>query len=272
MSALVISTTTATAIEVQLEPPYSASVSLNDNSEDTTNSFGGVAYDSTKAPYSNSRARAQNYILNAESRVSVYEPKPKPPVELLDDSPSQYLYTSASASFTQRFVVNSAGQAVLRFAWDGNLYSDGNYGAGYYYNANVNSKDKFLSSTGFGSHYDNGSTSGGSTSVDSFKIFTLNFGAKDIGKTFNVSARLNTWAGNGGENDSAFDHVSNGFNGTPQAGYAYADFFNTATFGITSGAGSVISAAAPVPVPAAVWLFGSALMGLVGLRRKKTTA
>jgi hypothetical protein len=29
---------------------------------------------------------------------------------------------------------------------------------------------------------------------------------------------------------------------------------------------------APVPVPAAVWLFGSALMGIAGLRRRRARA
>ena len=29
---------------------------------------------------------------------------------------------------------------------------------------------------------------------------------------------------------------------------------------------------APVPVPAAVWLFGSGLMGLIGVARRKTTS
>lgn len=32
---------------------------------------------------------------------------------------------------------------------------------------------------------------------------------------------------------------------------------------------SVVSSASAVPVPAAAWLFGSALIGLVGIKRKK---
>ncbi len=33
-----------------------------------------------------------------------------------------------------------------------------------------------------------------------------------------------------------------------------------------------VSDASAVPLPAAVWLFGSALMGLVGVSRRKSTA
>lgn len=51
---------------------------------------------------------------------------------------------------------------------------------------------------------------------------------------------------------------------------AFSDTNITSTFGSTSGAWVVSTS--PVPVPAAVWLFGSALFGLVGLGRKKKSS
>lgn len=55
-----------------------------------------------------------------------------------------------------------------------------------------------------------------------------------------------------------------------------ADASNTGTFSFSGSAAANISVlgntVAPVPVPAAVWLMGSALVGLVGFRRKKQSA
>ena len=37
-------------------------------------------------------------------------------------------------------------------------------------------------------------------------------------------------------------------------------------------AGAYLSATSPIPVPAAVWLFGTALLGLVGYSRRRKSA
>ncbi|MFK8068734.1 MAG: hypothetical protein AB8D52_10855 [Gammaproteobacteria bacterium] len=258
-TAFVLSAPSAIALEMQLSPPYMASTNA-DGDIDSTNTLGATAESSVGMPYTFSQAYTTEYTLGAESRVSV---KPqvweaKDVIKVKEYSPN--LYTHAEASFSQRFVVNSAGQATIRFDWDGELYSDGVYGAGY----------NFQASTGrYGNHYNSNSTSGGSINVDLFKTFTIDFTANDIGSTFDVSATLRTWAGNQEPSDS-LEGMYIGLNGMPQPGYAYADFFNTATLSI--GGTSGVIAPAAVPVPAAVWLFGSALMGLVGIRRKKTTA
>lgn len=66
-----------------------------------------------------------------------------------------------------------------------------------------------------------------------------------------------------------------GFGVTSAAGWGYIDLMNTAhvTFDLpegvylTSALGGTFGA--PVPVPAAVWLFGSGLLGLIGVARRK---
>ena len=66
----------------------------------------------------------------------------------------------------------------------------------------------------------------------------------------------------------------------PGAGVSewYADFSNTAEFSfysepgvdVFSSSGQFLGTPSAVPVPAAAWLFGSALLGLFGINRRKT--
>jgi hypothetical protein len=49
-----------------------------------------------------------------------------------------------------------------------------------------------------------------------------------------------------------------------------ADAFNTGTMGF-QGTPNLVAASSPVPVPAAVWLFGSGLLGLLGVVRRRKT-
>jgi hypothetical protein len=52
-----------------------------------------------------------------------------------------------------------------------------------------------------------------------------------------------------------------------------ADFLQNDNFaGVDAGAALVVASASPIPVPAAVWLFGSGLIGLVGIARRRKTA
>ena len=51
------------------------------------------------------------------------------------------------------------------------------------------------------------------------------------------------------------------------SGGAYADAYNTLT--MSFGDGSNIVAGSVVPVPPAVWLFGSGLIGLIGIARRQ---
>lgn len=66
-----------------------------------------------------------------------------------------------------------------------------------------------------------------------------------------------------GPQSSAF-FLADLYSNTP---YALRTAFNFNTSGLTANATSSISA---VPIPAAVWLFGSGLVGLMALARRKT--
>lgn len=57
----------------------------------------------------------------------------------------------------------------------------------------------------------------------------------------------------------------------PAGSSYFAQVSGTAT-GLSGGAYSIAMLASPVPVPAAVWLLGSGLIGLVGVARRKKQA
>jgi hypothetical protein len=84
-----------------------------------------------------------------------------------------------------------------------------------------------------------------------------------IGETFTIEQRMSGYLGG-----SAFDRGESGTN------YLYIDpifrISNAAGYDldIVSAAGAPIS---PIPVPAAIWLFGSGLIGLIGIARRKNT-
>lgn len=88
-----------------------------------------------------------------------------------------------------------------------------------------------------------------------------------------------TWRqiGNGFFPDTATGRTNHGFNPTFRLYFDPSVVFGlvTATVegqdstgGIVSASGRVLSGVSAVPVPAAVWLFGSGLLGLIGLARK----
>lgn len=161
--------------------------------------------------------------------------------------------TAAESSFSETFVVTGAGAASLDFVWDGTLGADAGSGLAAGFTFAALALDNLL--------FDSGeNVSGtGDTNIDSGGSIALFFTQNDIGTTFDVTALLTTYISEAfilcEQCELVLANQEDGYS-------AFADFSNTASFSFTGGI-------AAVPVPAAVWLLGSALMGLVGIRRRK---
>ena len=161
------------------------------------------------------------------------------------------IITAGLASYSETFKVVAAGSATLDFGWDGSLGADAgsDLTAGY----------QFLGSSSGLSVGDSGENINGTgdTVVNSGGSIALFFTEEQVGTTFDVEAYLFTYISDNlrDECDSC-EAIHESSNRS-----AFADFADTATLSFTGGI-------AAVPVPAAVWLLGSALVGLVGIRRR----
>ncbi|MEA5115639.1 MAG: VPLPA-CTERM sorting domain-containing protein [Geobacteraceae bacterium] len=79
---------------------------------------------------------------------------------------------------------------------------------------------------------------------------------------------LSLWAGN---NTGLSDLIVWHYDGSAWSKVDASDLAydnNLASFTATGLSGYAVTGNAPVPIPAAAWLLGSGLMGLVGLRRR----
>ena len=258
-TAFMLNTPSAMAFRVE-PPPYTSEASADAQGDFDSGPTSASAY----GPMTHSRASVNDFELHSYSEVydgslvadSTLEAgiSEEPPVR-----------TRGDARFSQRFTVVGAGTATLRFEWDGQLYSNGTYAAGFGFGAEANGD-----TLGYlGGVRDGDTISGGTANINLFHSIDVTFDASDIGSMFDVYASLNTYAGDIRRKklDADFDFASIVTEIDPRA--AYADFSNTAVFSFT---GQGVIAPAAVPVPAAVWLFGSALLGLIGIQRKKSTA
>ena len=257
-SAFILNVPSAMAESMMPPPAYTSQA--NANAQKSFDS--GPTSASASGHMTHSRASVNGFELHSYSEVyDSHIVTDTAFAATVEEGPQErFLHTSGYASFNQRFNVLSAGLVTFRFDWDGMLYSDGTYSAGFNFNGGVSS-----STQGFlGSANDNDSVGGGTATINQFRTFDVVFGASDIGSTVDVNASLSTFAGNLKESrliESLFEPLVSEFD--PRS--AYADFENTGIFSFT---GQGIIAPAAVPVPAAVWLFGSALFGLFGMKRK----
>ena len=284
-TAFTLNTATVSAMELQSPYTSTAYADAYDNysfASDRDGPNAGPSSASASVMSASSSAFVNGYDLHSSSAVyDYYNVPPRPTVKdsstlIPNDRPmlESYINTRGSASFSQEFDVVGTGAASLNFSWDGFLSSNGIYDVGYSFSATVWAGDDFL-----GSIYDNGSIYGlnASAEVDESDSIGLLFDSNDIGTTFTVYASLDTWVGNGELETQALrmedvvfaDLASASLSKEPMElrPTAFADFSNTASFSFT---GNGVIAPAAVPVPAAVWLFGSALFGLIGMRRKKS--
>jgi|GEM_PF-5609516 len=286
-SALMLNVPSAMAEPIMVLP-YTSSAHADaqgENNNDGPNP--GPSKAGASGLMTSSYASVRGYELHSYSEAfnDIYlMPKAKPPVQVPDTQTDvavargigmEYpigVYTSGRSSFTQQFQVVGAGNATLRFDWDGSLFSDGTYTAGYGFRADASSGMGRLGSVGTRQEI-----GGGSANVNLFDTIDLFFGSEDIGKTFEVFAELSTYVNDrrelevltvpeNGIFDALADSASDYKEPMPSA---YADFSRTAVFSFN---GQGVIAPAAVPLPAAVWLFGSALIGLFGAKRRKPAA
>jgi hypothetical protein len=143
---------------------------------------------------------------------------------------------------------NQLGMHML-FDWNGNLNIDvvvvanpsSVFGAGLVYSTQTNTKGQFKCDAGFTG-----------TIVKNCLYDGAQYGSSG------QPAKNTVWM------MASTDGDGDGINGTPMAvGGPFAGF--NANFNATLSP-------APIPVPAAVWLFGSGLLGLVGIARRKKSA
>jgi hypothetical protein len=96
---------------------------------------------------------------------------------------------------------------------------------------------------------------------------TLGHTLFDWGTTTNIDV-INVWDANG----DSIDPDGDGIPGVSMIDGAFIGF--NANFSLTNGPQNVTgqSSVSVIPVPAAVWLFGSGLLGLVGVARRKAAS
>ncbi len=139
-----------------------------------------------------------------------------------------------------------------------------------------------LPAAAFGTTFEFGSVGAGAgfpTHTQSVSNIPLSFSLPGLPSISTVFDSI-TLEANGNTLDVLFDEAGSGFGGPLSSLFFIADTGALSGLGITPGTpnnGSISSTfdinvtTAPVPVPAAVWLLGSSLVGLFGFSRRKVS-
>ena len=159
------------------------------------------------------------------------------------------------AYFIAEFEILEAGTQSISLGWDGELYATGDAFSQYSLKVGFN---RFTGTYQY-NFFDN-TVFAGTDQVFVDESHTLDFfiPESDIGRTYNLQIYLTTFA-------------ELEFGGGTTSG-AYADFYDSVNVTNWSGGLSSLDGLTPaslVPVPPAVWLFSSGLLGLVGVARRK---
>ena len=177
-----------------------------------------------------------------------------------DSSQQGFLYIFSDID--KDFVVTSAGPASITFSWEGFLQVTGStdYNDEYnmYANAYVNDSTSTSIFPVIDWYYEINSI--GSQNIFEMDVLNYVFDEDDIGSSFNISMVFESMV-------SPNQTIT--FNGDDSLNFNSDTFegfkIESITGGIAAAEGPALS---PVPIPGAVWLLGSGLIGLAGLRRK----
>ena len=165
-------------------------------------------------------------------------------------------FAETHSYFEQIFVVTAAGPAAINFSWNGKLEITGTEDTAS--GECIVAAFSIYAEEGFGcSKSDYNEIYGiGMVPVNDAYSFVYNFTEADVGIDFSVFFDLYTYV------DARGYDTFSGENGSIEIS---SDFYDS--FKITSIEGGLQA----VPIPAAVWLLGSGLIGLVGVRRRCET-
>jgi len=252
VSFTVLALGVGSAIAATMGPPYSSWCTAETGSEyddGDTYAYAGGGWDMP--------GEAESWATEADEGVKKVGAKSSIFVDPMTEFSGS---VTAYAKFSQQFKVTEAGFAYIHFYYDGDLLVQ-NEGSGsiegmYDVGFSVSASDSYGHSDG-GSDFLSSEES--KSCSDSFSFY-YNFTDEQVGDIFTVTLALDTYI-----TAEYIDYlVDEGQDG--QAEFL-SDFYNTAKISYFGG-GIAFNA---VPIPGAVWLLGSGIMGIMAIRRRKET-
>ncbi len=239
----------------------------NISENDPVSSTSSAAWPSASSGFLQANATASGLSLNSSS-IGIVKSAGAPPL------PTSGAQTLAQSTFMIPVEVTAAGFGSLTFSWNGTLDYHTNTGGSAFYSINGNTTTDnpgdFVSGGPANPNSPNAGKSGslGPNSAQDSLAFSdqqaifWEFQADDIGKVFNVDF-----------NARAILNINNLEEalGTGTAGALVGGA--TISADLLFGSNGVLApvGVTAVPIPAAVWLFGSALLGLFGINRRKAS-
>jgi hypothetical protein len=238
----------------------------NISENDPVSSTSSAAWPSASSGFLQANATASGLSLNSSS-IGIVKSAGAPPL------PTNGNQTLAQSKFVIPVEVTAAGFGSLTFSWNGTLDYHTDVSGSAFYSINGSTTDNpgdFVSAGPANPNSPNAAKNGslGPNSAQDSLAFNeqqsvfWDFQADDIGKVFNVNfdARAILNINNLEEALGA---------GTAGALVGGATISASLLFG-SNGVLAPVGVTA-VPIPAAVWLFGSALLGLFGINKRKVS-
>ena len=250
VSFTVLALGVGSAIAATMGPPYSSWCTAETNSEYDDGDTYAYAGGGWGMP-----GEAESWATEADNGIKKVGAKASVIVGPMTEFSGN---VTAHAEFSQQFKVTEAGSAYIHFYYDGDL-SVQNEGSGsingmYDVGFSVSASDSYGNSDG-GSDFL--SLENSKSCSDSFNFY-YNFTDEEVGNIFTVTLALDAYI--------TAEYI-NYLVDEGQGGQAdfLSDFYDTAKISYFDGG----IAFNTVPIPGTVWLFGSGIMGMMAIRRRK---